>query len=172
MQDNWWAIESSGVHGGDTYIIAVVHEIDSYLPVFPSPMSEVYPLADIKEEASASGLISRQASDPTLNNEKRHYENDHPPPRSPPPHHISRRMSRASRVSVDFFDPEGMAQLQRTLTGQDGKIPQVTRQESVSSFGSDHTLTVDPDHFDLEKTIRQIIRRYAVSFLFIPSALH
>lgn len=144
--------------------------------------SEVYPLANIREEASSSGLISRQASDPTLNNGSRsHYhhahsssdddlkhDDSHPPPSSPHAGHLARRMSRASRVSVDFFDPEGMAQLQRTLTsGQDGSAkvpaPETRRPESVSSYGSDHTLTVDPDHFDLEKTIRQLLRRYAFS---------
>ncbi|TEB24253.1 hypothetical protein FA13DRAFT_1756871 [Coprinellus micaceus] len=122
-------------------------------------MSEGYPLADIREEASSSGFISRQASDPTLNNEKRHHEHEHPPHAH---HHepLERRTSRASRVSVDFFDPEGMVQLQRTLTGQGNKnAARPESPESASSYSTGHTLTVDPDDFDLERMIRSIVRR-------------
>jgi ATP-binding cassette subfamily G (WHITE) protein 2 (SNQ2) len=129
-------------------------------------MSEGYPLADIREEASSSGFISRQASDPTLNNEKRHHEHEHPPHAH---HHepLERRTSKASRVSVDFFDPEGMVQLQRTLTGQGNKnAARPESPESASSYSTGHTLTVDPDDFDLERMIRSIVRRYAACSLF------
>lgn len=127
--------------------------------------SEHPPLADIREEAP-SGAVSREASEPTLHN---HAANHHEHP--PHPHHPRpRRQSTASRVSVDFFDPEGMIEIRRTLT-QDRAYQEKDEKPRAASTGgsstdSDNTLAAGGDGFDLEKTIRQIVRRYVVQTRF------
>ncbi|KAF5330227.1 hypothetical protein D9611_010600 [Ephemerocybe angulata] len=122
-------------------------------------MSEHHPLQDIREEAS--GNISRQASEPTLNDFKRdnHHEHGAPPSAGHAIQRPQRRMSTASRVSVDFFDPEGMQELQRTLTSRTGNRPVSIAQSLAHSLDSQDTLAVDPDNFDFDKTIRTAIRR-------------
>lgn len=128
-------------------------------------MAEPHHLSDIREEPP-SGLVSREASEPTLNNLARQHE--HAPPPSPQVQHPRpRRQSTASRVSVDFFDPEGMIEIRRTLTqdriNQEKEQQKETRPHTASTTGSssdsDHTLATDADGFDLEKAIQRIIRR-------------
>ncbi|KAF5330166.1 hypothetical protein D9611_010635 [Ephemerocybe angulata] len=122
-------------------------------------MSEQRPLSDIREEAI--GNLSHQASEAGLNDIKedssKQREHGSPLLRTPVVQAArpKRRMSTASKVSVSFFDPEGMQELQRTLTNRTA-----TRPESIAeSIDSQDTLTVDPDNFDLERTIRNSLRR-------------
>ncbi|TEB24254.1 hypothetical protein FA13DRAFT_1714739 [Coprinellus micaceus] len=127
--------------------------------------SEHPPLADIREEAP-SGAVSREASEPTLHN---HAANHHEHP--PHPHHPRpRRQSTASRVSVDFFDPEGMIEIRRTLTQDRAHQEKDEKPRAASTGGSstdsDNTLAAGGDGFDLEKTIRQIVRRTQPTFHF------
>lgn len=144
------------------------------LLLLPTMEAESYPLNDIKEETTApsSGVVSRQASDPTLNNVStihpeshphQHHSSPHPPPSHP--HGRTRRLSSASHVSMDFFDPEGVNELKRTLT-RDRKSLKGERSKDIEqgSIQSDDTLPVQSEGtFDLEKTIRSIIRRYVLS---------
>ncbi|KAF6764440.1 ABC-2 type transporter-domain-containing protein [Ephemerocybe angulata] len=137
-------------------------------------MADSHPLTDIREEP-ASGLVSRQASDPTLHNIARHdAQQEQSQPESPRPPHAQhprpRRQSTASRVSVDFFDPEGMAEIRRTLTQDKNKSTDDEKAgkhdeerprtaTTTRSTDSDDTVAADADGFDLEKTIKTIIRR-------------
>ncbi|EAU89680.2 hba2 [Coprinopsis cinerea okayama7 len=129
-------------------------------------------LTDIVEEPASTG-VSRIGSQMTLQPKpssvddklEKDIEDDddrgrHPPPSSPKVPHRTRRTSSASRVSMDFFDPSGMQSLRRTLTHERVGLPKGQSEPSESSdTSSDHTLIVDGDNFDLEKTIKTIIRR-------------
>ena len=145
-------------------------------------MSDPLPLTDIAEE-TPSGSVSRAASHPTLYNidtpsaqqAEEDYQASNPhvnhhghPDHSPPPpvtpklgYTRARSGSSVSRVNVEFFDPEGVQALRRTMTeeAKDRSRP------SVASSSTDDTLTDGP--FDFEKTVRHFVRRYV--FTFVPS---
>ena len=142
-------------------------------------MSDPLPLTDIAEE-TPSGSVSRAASHPTLYNIDTpfapHAEEDHlassnhhgypdhsrPPPVTPKLGYTRARSgSSVSRVNVEFFDPEGVQALRRTMTeeAKDRSRP------SVASSSTDDTLTDGP--FDFEKTVRHFVRRYVSNF--VPS---
>lgn len=138
-------------------------------------MSDPLPLTDIAEE-TPSGSVSRAASQPTLFNidtpfsqhaeEDYHASNVHGnhhghPDHSPPPlvtpklgYMRTRSGSSVSRVNVEFFDPEGVQALRRTMT----KETMDRGGPSAVPSSTDHTLTHEP--FDFEKTVRHIVRRY------------
>ncbi|KDR70391.1 hypothetical protein GALMADRAFT_254847 [Galerina marginata CBS 339.88] len=132
-------------------------------------MSDSLQLKDIAEE-TASGTVSRVASQPTLlGHEPTHSAEDklpqadheflkHPPPVSPKQVFTRPRgNSSVSRVDVDFFDPDGVHQLRRTMTQQKEDEPAQNKRTSQSS---DATLHVKDDQpFDFEKTIRHMVRR-------------
>ncbi|KAF5378810.1 hypothetical protein D9615_006999 [Tricholomella constricta] len=69
------------------------------------------------------------------------------------PSQKQRRGSTASHVDVDFFDPEGVRHLNRTLTRM--SIATSHRPESITS---DETLTTDGP-FDFEKTLRSFVKK-------------
>ena len=145
-------------------------------------MSDPLPLTDIAEE-TPSGSVSRATSHPTLYNidtpfaphteEDHHVSNVHgnhhgQPDHSPPPpvtpklgYTRARSGSSVSRVNVEFFDPEGVQALRRTMTEE----AKDRNRPSVASSSSDHTLTDGP--FDFEKTVRHFVRRYVSNF--VPS---
>jgi len=139
---------------------------------------EHIPLADIAEEAS--GTISRAASHPTLLNAPlssppldldfqcknedgeyqphvpaHHHHQEHPPTTAQAKRR-SRSNSNVSHVSLEFFDPAGVRQLRRVLTGQeDEAVPQ-----RPSSSRSSKTLNWDDDQpFDFQKTLRHVVRK-------------
>lgn len=66
---------------------------------------------------------------------------------------------------MDYFDPEGMIELRRTLTkDKQEELLEKKRPKTGSSQQSDEsdqTVAVDAEGFDLEKMIRNIIRRSA-----------
>ncbi|KAG5638577.1 hypothetical protein H0H81_011797 [Sphagnurus paluster] len=71
-----------------------------------------------------------------------------------------RRNSNASRVEVDYFDPEGVRNLNQTLTRMStkGSVPRVSRDaEAAPSVNSDLTLTDGP--FDFEKTLKSMVKK-------------
>jgi ATP-binding cassette subfamily G (WHITE) protein 2 (SNQ2) len=145
-------------------------------------MSDPLPLTVIAEE-TPSGSVSRAASHPTLFNidspSSQNAEEDHHasnvqgnhlghPDHSPPPpvtpklgNTRARSGSSVSRVDVEFFDPEGVQALRRTMT----KEANDRDRPSVASSSSDHTLTDEP--FDFEKTVRHFVRRYVSNL--VPS---
>ncbi|KAJ3537090.1 hypothetical protein NMY22_g5742 [Coprinellus aureogranulatus] len=66
-----------------------------------------------------------------------------------------RRISTASRVSIDFFDPEGVSELVReTLTAASG--PAETQDPRSRS---DVTLAVGEESFDFEKTMQTFVQQ-------------
>lgn len=87
-------------------------------------------------------------------------------------HHHKRRGSSASRVAVDHFDPEGVLELKRTLTQQSATARSIHRSPTIqhhapephSSSGSTVSTAVgdsdSPEKFDLEKTLREMVKRY------------
>ena len=67
------------------------------------------------------------------------------------------RPSCASKVDVDFFDPDGVRNLNRTLSHMStGRVRE--RSPSVSAISDDTLITEGP--FDFERTLRTIMRRY------------
>ncbi|TFK22472.1 hypothetical protein FA15DRAFT_757994 [Coprinopsis marcescibilis] len=127
-------------------------------------MSEPAHLPDIVEE-TPSASVSRVASTLKLESDVHHHHHEkhheHPPSASPRTHFTKpRRNSTASRVSIDFFDPEGVNELRRTITKETTEHPLPKESESTSSdASSDHTLAVDENDFNLERVIRQVLRR-------------
>lgn len=69
--------------------------------------------------------------------------------------HAGRRRSSSSvsRVNIDFFDRDGVARLERTLTTMSQQS-----QAGQQSIDSDTTINFDGP-FDYAKTLRQISRR-------------
>ena len=150
--------------------------------------AESYPLNDIREETvPSSGVVSRQPSDPTLNNfsttnpeshHHQHHSSPHPPQAHP--HGRTRRLSTASHVSMDFFDPEGVNELKRTLTHDRKSLKgdldgEKSKDPERGSMQSDSTLPVPSEGgFDLEKMIRTIIRRYVSTWrwFWLPRVAH
>ncbi len=77
--------------------------------------------------------------------------------------------SSVSRVDIDFFDREGVQQLQRTLTRQHEEEKDQRRRSTSSS---DRTLGSKSDEpFDFAKTLRSIVRQYVVSSFLVGSVL-
>ena len=82
---------------------------------------------------------------------------------------MNRRHSSSSYVSIDHFDPEGVAQLRRSLSRQSQNRPESLEEEhpshrlsvkrSSNSVATDVTLTSPDGPFDFEKTLRTAIRK-------------
>lgn len=118
-----------------------------------------------------SPAISRATSQPTLTNfdNSANSQSDaqdshisHPlheqqsPPVSRPGLGHARRKSSVSHVEVDFFDHEGVQQLQRTMAQEQAAYG---RKSTDSTASSDRTLPGSEEPFDFEKTIRKEIRK-------------
>ena len=145
------------------------------------------PLQNIAEK-TPSGTVSRSASHPTLFNiditnssqtqpegELQHHH-DYPHPGSPS---RARRNSNVSHVDINFFDPDGVGELQRTLSRKDEQEKLVrtrTRHREplhdqekgrLSVESSDSTLNDHDEPFDFQKTLIRVVRKYA----FVPHFL-
>ena len=129
-------------------------------------MSDPLTLTNIAEE-TPSGSVSRAASHPTLFNLdtpfSQHAEEpdySRPPPVTPKLGGLRARSgSSVSRVDVEFFDPEGVEALRRTMTKETKDLGR------PSAAPSSTALTDEP--FDFEQTIRNVVRRYVSNF--VPS---
>lgn len=137
---------------------------------------------DVVPELPSSDAMAAAASGTAFHdNHHHHHLTDHNPtdishePESStphgirPPHHHRRRDSSASRVAVDYFDPEGVLELRRTLTQQSATARSIhrtltaQRQHPQSSGSSVSTAVGDSDaseKFDLEKILREMVKRY------------
>lgn len=80
---------------------------------------------------------------------------------SPPPFHTRRS---SLRVDDDFFDPEGVRQLQRRLSRSLNRSEAPSALPSIvvpqTSEETDSTLSIEP--FDLKKTLERLVSRYVV----------
>jgi len=75
-----------------------------------------------------------------------------------------RRGSSISRVELGFFDPEGIKQLERTLTLRSNSSKSNRGLDPIESVASDTTLAIkEGEPFDLAKTLRKVIQK-SVSF--------
>ncbi|TBU44086.1 pleiotropic drug resistance ABC transporter [Dichomitus squalens] len=98
---------------------------------------------------------------------------DVPSETSHPEYHgapLTRQQSTSSHVSIDRFDPEGVAQLRRTLSRQsqthaephiDSEKPSrgFGTQQSTNSVLTEDTLASPDGPFDFEKTLRGLLRK-------------
>lgn len=77
---------------------------------------------------------------------------------------LSHRNSRVSRVSIDYFDPEGFQELRAALDRIASlQLPPMTLTQSrtdESDKVSDITLAVGEGDFDIEKSLRLIVKKY------------
>lgn len=153
-----------------------------------SDLQSLPPLQDIAGE-TPSGTVSRSASHPTLlnidttTNSSRtqpegelHHHHDHSRPESPS---RPRRNSNVSHVDINFFDPNGVRELERTLSRKDEQEKIVrarTRDREplhdpekgrLSVQSSDSTLNVCDEPFDFQKTLLRVVRKYAFTFHFL-----
>lgn len=121
--------------------------------------------------AREDGVNNEQAS-PSAFNARAHHR------------HHRRRDSSASRVAIDHFDPEGVLELKRTLTHQSATARSTHRTsighrhqkpKAHNSSGSSFDTAVgdaaeSPEKFDLEKLLRDMVKRcvsspsFAISF--------
>ncbi len=88
------------------------------------------------------------------------YEDDDAHPHSPnhATHHVdaAKRRRRSASVDYDFFDPTGVAGLQRRLS----RISTRTHDDIRPTNDSEVTLSIPTDGtFDLEKTMRAVVKR-------------
>ncbi|KAK0192729.1 pleiotropic drug resistance ABC transporter [Armillaria mellea] len=88
------------------------------------------------------------------------YDDDaHPHSPNPATHHVdaAKRRRRSASVDYDFFDPTGVAGLQRRLS----RISTRTHDDNIRPTNdSDVTLSIPTDGtFDLEKTMRAVVKR-------------
>lgn len=123
-------------------------------------MTERRPLGDIQEE-SLSNNGSRAPSPPALLDVNL---NTSPVTRyitpSSPRAARPRRGSSVSRVELSFFDPEGIRELERTLTLQSNSNKSNRGLDPLQSVASDTTLaTKEGEPFDLAKTLRKVIQK-------------
>lgn len=76
-----------------------------------------------------------------------------------------RRGSSASRVAVDYFDPEGVSELKRTLTMQSQAARSTRSMEHRAAPGSDESTIVseagalDTGKFDLDQYLKDLVQR-------------
>ena len=129
-------------------------------------------------EAAATGnafqSLHHHRASTDVPNEENTVDDQAPPPSAFHAHHNAqrrRRGSSASRVAIDHFDPEGVLELKRTLTHQSITAKSVHRtnttqlQHPPSSSGSTASVStavggVDSEKFDLEKLLREMVKRY------------
>ncbi|EAU85334.2 ABC transporter [Coprinopsis cinerea okayama7 len=125
-------------------------------------MAEHIPLANISEEASLSRATSFKWSKKADHHDA-DFDDDAPPtsPKIQAKRRNSRRMSTASRVSIDFFDPQGVEGLRRSMTREKQTQPSTVPfpAPASSDASSDDSFDMDSKDFDLEKWIRQMIQR-------------
>ena len=90
---------------------------------------------------------------------------------------LARQPSASSHVSIDHFDPEGVAQLRRTLSRQseiehaahiDTKA-QGDSGRSARSISTEVTLASPDAPFDFEKTLRNVIKKCVIQLPFSPT---
>jgi hypothetical protein len=107
-----------------------------------------------------------QSKTPTLLNADANGSDDNDPqpleaPKFPPSHR------RASSVDVNFFDPEGVDELERSLRRQSRSVHDLSLDTA-----STHTVSTigikDGKPFDLSKTLRKIVQKYASSLSHMP----
>lgn len=99
-----------------------------------------------------------------------HSNNDDPQPPSLPVSHgladglagRSGSGSTASRVSVDYFDPAGIAQLRRTMTAQ-SRVADTQRHLSADTEST--LCEPDSDDFDFKKLLQKLMRRYVYALI-------
>lgn len=127
-------------------------------------MSDPLTLTNIAEE-TPSGSVSRAASHPTLFNldtpfSQHAEEPDYlrPPPVTPKLGGLRARSgSSVSRVDVEFFDPEGVEALRRTMTKETKDLGRLSAAPSSTALAD--------EPFDFEQTIRNVVRRYVSNFV-------
>lgn len=66
--------------------------------------------------------------------------------------------SSASHGKADYFDPEGTRNLQRTLSQMSGPT-RTSKEPEIAAANSETTLTTADAPFDLEKTLRDVLKR-------------
>ena len=72
--------------------------------------------------------------------------------------HLERQASHVSSVDVGFFDPSGVDRLRRTLSHMSTEAPRKSPgTESVRS--TQETAVSEEEKFDLEKCLREIMRK-------------
>ncbi|OBZ73442.1 Multidrug resistance protein CDR2 [Grifola frondosa] len=97
---------------------------------------------------AAAATITTDASDPSS---------------APSTHHpYSRPVRSSTHVDIGFFDPAGVSELSRTLSqqgaGESSRADRSDRNNSPSAT-SDFTIIPTDEPFDLEKTLRNIIKK-------------
>ena len=97
-----------------------------------------------------------------------HAHHSSPRPSSPP---VARRPARqrahsnASHVSIDYFDPQGVDELRRTMsrlstnTARDRAIAESGSGKQLSDASSEVTIAVGDGPFDFEKTLRAVVKK-------------
>jgi hypothetical protein len=88
------------------------------------------------------------------------------------PHRIQSISPSAAHVPFDFFDREGVQQLERSLTSQSQALIQVVDRANAGraaspapSNSSQITAAVGNDSLNLEKYARSVISRCVVAFM-------
>lgn len=133
-------------------------------------------LTDIREEQrSSAGVPSSHSASNGGDDELRKLISEAPPPIhgipagprvAPAAAPRPRGGRRGSAVSIDYFNPEGVRDLQRTLTNMstlelDNARPRTDPgRKASSSVDSEATLTPGDGPFDFEKSLRQFLKRF------------
>lgn len=120
-------------------------------------MSDNAQLHELPEDGGSSSALADLPSRQALNAHNAYCPISPRPPSQRPKNR--RKNSGASHVDVDFFDPSGVRQLNRTLSRMSSNQGDV---ESASTY-SDATLTTSGP-FDFERTIRVVMKK-CVPFL-------
>ena len=125
-------------------------------------------LGDIQEESLSNNVSRAPSPSALLNADPQMVSRYNAPPSPSRPSRLARprRGSSISRVELNFFDPEGVKELERTLTHQSNsnksnKSNKSNRGlDSRQSVASDTTLaTKEGEPFDLAKTLRKVIQK-------------
>ncbi|TDL30143.1 hypothetical protein BD410DRAFT_780681 [Rickenella mellea] len=109
---------------------------------------------DLVEQDKVPELPSQHAT-------HQHYAHDAPPTSFNPAGSRKRKGSTASRVDIDYFDPEGVHNLRRTITQLSAATSHGESRRNVSlPEGSDSSeVTIGDEKFDFEQILRTVLQK-------------
>jgi hypothetical protein len=139
------------------------------VPNMPLARPAAEPIKDIAEDVADATTTAHDDTPQTTSDgtgspsqTRRTHDGSTRPPHHPPP---------SSRVDINHFDPNGMANLKRTMSNASGAVagrdperdtgpaPPMPRPKHNSNSSDSSTVAPGQNSFDFEKTLRDIIQR-------------
>jgi ATP-binding cassette subfamily G (WHITE) protein 2 (SNQ2) len=123
---------------------------------------EAHDSAALSELPTREALAAHVTRSPSISTRSPNLPSQRPSPNVPSTSlgkrpQRERQPSCAGRVDVDFFDPHGVRNLNRTLSHMSvGRV----KEDILSISGTSDETLIPEGPFDFEKTLRTLLRRY------------